>query len=156
MTSDHKPILFLNRPKDFNPIMFVSSCYITAEGRLLVVQSTHNKPFPLKFGVPGGKLEPGETPAEGVVREVFEETGLILNTTLLQHKTTFFIRYPTFDFVYDTFTYKLLIKPKELIINPKEHIAYLWALPEEVLSLPLIPAADTCLFHLYGNPIHFN
>lgn len=44
-----------------------------------------------KFGIgvgnlvgPGGKLEPGESPAEAVVREVFEETSLrIVNPTLV-------------------------------------------------------------------------
>ena len=29
-------------------------------------------------GLPGGAFEPGETPAEAVIREVFEETGLLV------------------------------------------------------------------------------
>ena len=32
----------------------------------------------------GGKIEPGETPEEGVRREVLEETGLVLNTVCLR------------------------------------------------------------------------
>jgi 8-oxo-dGTP pyrophosphatase MutT (NUDIX family) len=32
-----------------------------------------------KFGLPGGKLEPGEQPWEAAVRETFEETGVIVD-----------------------------------------------------------------------------
>jgi 8-oxo-dGTP diphosphatase len=44
-----------------------------------------------KFGLgegrlvgPGGKLEEGESPAEAIVREVFEEVGLVVNPTDLE------------------------------------------------------------------------
>lgn len=32
---------------------------------------------PLRFGFPGGGVERGETPAEGAMRELWEETGLV-------------------------------------------------------------------------------
>jgi len=41
-------------------------------GRLLVVRSRNKKAFYL----PGGKIEPGESPAEALVREVREELGI--------------------------------------------------------------------------------
>ena len=45
------------------------------QGRLLLVQRA-NPPAQGKWSLPGGRLEPGETPETGVVREVREETGL--------------------------------------------------------------------------------
>ncbi|WP_291418201.1 NUDIX hydrolase [Actinophytocola sp.] len=42
------------------------------EGRVLVVEPTY-KP---RWEIPGGMVEPGETPHEGCVREVAEELGL--------------------------------------------------------------------------------
>lgn len=38
-----------------------------------------------QYGFPGGKLEPGESPEAGAVRETKEETGLDVDMTALQH-----------------------------------------------------------------------
>ena len=46
-----------------------------AAGRLLLIRRGH-APSAGLWSVPGGRLEPGETEAEAVVREVAEETGL--------------------------------------------------------------------------------
>jgi ADP-ribose pyrophosphatase YjhB (NUDIX family) len=46
-------------------------------GRLLVVLRS-NEPNPGLWSVPGGRVEPGETPAAAAVREVAEETGLVV------------------------------------------------------------------------------
>jgi 8-oxo-dGTP diphosphatase len=46
-----------------------------AAGRLLMIRRGH-EPSRGLWSLPGGRVEPGETPAEAVVREVREETGL--------------------------------------------------------------------------------
>ncbi|MBG6237639.1 8-oxo-dGTP diphosphatase [Mycetocola sp. CAN_C7] len=60
----------------------VCVCYIlreTADGGYEVLLGEKKKGLGLgKMVGPGGKLEPGETPAQAVVREVFEESGLRL------------------------------------------------------------------------------
>ena len=43
---------------------------------LIGLRSENAKYFPLHWDFPGGKLEPGEEPFEGIVREVKEETNL--------------------------------------------------------------------------------
>jgi 8-oxo-dGTP diphosphatase len=48
-----------------------------ADGRLLLVRR-RNDPGRGLWSVPGGRVEPGETDAEAVVREMAEETGLVV------------------------------------------------------------------------------
>jgi 8-oxo-dGTP diphosphatase len=44
-------------------------------GRLLMIKRGH-EPGAGLWSIPGGRIEPGETDAEALVREMFEETGL--------------------------------------------------------------------------------
>lgn len=44
-------------------------------GQLLLVRRGH-EPQTGRWSVPGGRVEPGESPAEAAVREALEETGL--------------------------------------------------------------------------------
>jgi ADP-ribose pyrophosphatase YjhB (NUDIX family) len=45
------------------------------QGRLLMIKRGH-EPGAGLWSIPGGRIEPGETDAEALVREMFEETGL--------------------------------------------------------------------------------
>ena len=45
------------------------------EGRLLMIKRGH-EPGAGLWSIPGGRIEPGESDAEAVVREMIEETGL--------------------------------------------------------------------------------
>ena len=48
---------------------------IIRDGRVLGVERKEDR---TKFGIPGGKRELGETPEEGAIREILEETGLVI------------------------------------------------------------------------------
>lgn len=47
-----------------------------SDGMILGVSRKND---PTKFGLPGGKVDPEEEPHQAIVREVFEETGLVVS-----------------------------------------------------------------------------
>ena len=64
------------------PIVGVGAIVFDAAGRVLLVE--RGKPPSLGlWSVPGGKLEPRETLAQAVAREVREETGLVVEVGTL-------------------------------------------------------------------------
>jgi 8-oxo-dGTP diphosphatase len=54
------------------------TCFIVRERRLLLQERPVGKIWAGMLNGPGGKIDPGETPAAAVVREVLEETGLVV------------------------------------------------------------------------------
>ena len=53
-------------------------------GRVLLVRRADDR----RWAMPGGWVDPGETPAQAAVREVFEETGLVVVDPRLLHIST--------------------------------------------------------------------
>jgi len=53
-----------------------------AEGRLLLIKRGH-APGAGLWSLPGGRIEPGETDVEALVREMREETGLLVDVGAL-------------------------------------------------------------------------
>ena len=60
--------IIFSRP---SPLVGGDAAVIDSTGRILLIQRSDNK----MWAMPGGLLEVGETPLEGVLREVVEETG---------------------------------------------------------------------------------
>src|SRR5258706_14472438 len=64
--------------KDINAVLFpvVAAALIDADGRVLVQRRPAGKVMAGLWGVPGGKIEAGETPEGALIREVEEELGI--------------------------------------------------------------------------------
>ena len=71
-------IIFLEPPADFSPQFEVSGCYCEHQEKILFLLRNANKPQGSSWCIPGGRIELGETPLQAVVREMKEETGVVL------------------------------------------------------------------------------
>lgn len=83
---------------------------------------------------PGGKVEPGETPEQAVVREIQEE----LNTRIevVRHMDTVESDYPAFHMTMDCYLCRIIDGHLEL----REHEAARWLTKETLFSVDWLPA----------------
>jgi 8-oxo-dGTP diphosphatase len=81
----------------------------------------------------GGKLEAGESPEECAIREVHEESGLMVTDPILRG----FISFPRFDGKHDwqVFVYRFDSFSGELQESPEGDLA--WLDPAEIRAVPL-------------------
>ncbi|MDO8594832.1 MAG: NUDIX domain-containing protein [bacterium] len=70
------------------PVVRVVAVLIVQEDTVLLVRHTNSKHIEGIYGLPGGRLEEGETEAEGAKRELEEETGLVADLSDLTELPT--------------------------------------------------------------------
>lgn len=135
--------VYTKKPDGFSPIIEVAACYLEIDGKLLLVQRSAHKSEPGTWSVPAGKIEANESPEQGALRELFEETGIALNS--MEHFGTLYIRKPDIDYVYHQYKKQLDEAPQVFLSD--EHQAYQWAIIETIPSLPLMEGAKEALIH---------
>jgi 8-oxo-dGTP diphosphatase len=70
------------------PILLVAACaLLDTDNRILLAQRPAGKAMAGLWEFPGGKIEPGETPEETLVRELHEELGIETETPCLSPLT---------------------------------------------------------------------
>lgn len=93
---------------------------------------------------PGGKLEVGELPEKGILREMYEETGINLAKRSVDFAFYFDFTLQEGDSIREFFF--IAIGPSEpLIIDPKEHCSFAWIRLDRLSDYPLHPAIRSFL-----------
>ena len=116
-------------------MILATLCYIKKDGKTLMLHRI-KKPNDIhanKWNGLGGKMEKGETPEDGIIREVREESGLILKNPRLRGVLTF----PDFDGKNDWYAFVFTAHEFEGDIIDSDEGRLQWIENEQLLSLPL-------------------
>ena len=111
----------------------VVAAIIIHENKIFATQRGYGE-FKDGWEFPGGKIEPGETPQEALVREIKEE--LDIEIEVKDFLETVEYDYPAFHLSMDCFF--CAIKSGELVL--KEHEAAKWLTAETLDSVDWLPA----------------
>lgn len=126
----------------------VAACYLKYDESYLLVQRAKGKLEELTWSVPGGKLDPGEPPLDAAVREILEETQIVLEKNDLTYVGKLYIQKPYSKFIYHMFSQSFSEKPP-VILN-EEHIDFTWAKPDEMHSFTLTSGASHALRYFFS------
>lgn len=141
-------MIYTEKPENFDPRFTIVSCYVESDGEILLLHRPPHKPQGNTWGVPAGKLETGETIAVAMLRELKQETGIILSYDALTYLELVSVRYEDYDFLYHMYRVQFDIRP-EVVINPEEHTAYEWVSPTKAFQKDLIQDLDVCIRRSY-------
>lgn len=136
-------------PSGFEKGADVVGCYLEHEGEILLLRRLPHKSSGDTWGLPAGKAEAGESPAQAMVREMREETGIAIREEDLVPHEVWYVEHPGRQFIFRTYSLAL---PERLAVklHPDEHHDYRWVAPSEALALPLVPDQDECIRTRYG------
>lgn len=128
------------KPQHMIPAIQVVSCFLQEGDKVLVLQRARKDAQHKLWGIPGGKLDKGEEPLEGLLREIFEETKQRLAPHVFQLLGTALSQTPS-DGEYGLYIYHALVPEKTAVrINLEEHYSFRWVTLEEFQDLELLTA----------------
>ncbi|MET0168763.1 MAG: (deoxy)nucleoside triphosphate pyrophosphohydrolase [Aliihoeflea sp.] len=120
-------------------LLLVAACaLVDTDGRVLLSQRPPGKQLAGLWEFPGGKVEPGETPEETVVRELAEELGIETKTACLAPLTFASHAYEDFNLLMPLFVCRRFWG----IPQAMEGQQLKWVRPTKMRDYPMPPADE--------------
>lgn len=118
-------------------LLLVAACaLVDADGRVLLAQRPEGKQLAGLWEFPGGKVEPGETPEQCLIRELHEEIGIETEIPCLAPLTFASHSYDDFHLLMPLFVCRRFSG----IAQPKEGQVLKWVRPRQMRDFPMPPA----------------
>jgi 8-oxo-dGTP diphosphatase len=120
-------------------LLLVAACaLVDADGRILLAQRPEGKSLAGLWEFPGGKVEPGESPEEALIRELEEELGIVTKVACLAPLTFASHSYDGFHLLMPLFVCRRF----EGIPSGREGQAIKWVRPNGLRDYPMPPADE--------------
>lgn len=111
--------------------MRIVGCFLEYEGKFVILFRRSHKPDGDTWGLPGGKVEVGETDGIAILRELKEETGYKAAPSELEHLGDFsFISSSNQPSIYVTYRVKLMTM-HDISLEETAHSDFKWVTAEE-------------------------
>jgi len=119
------------------PIVLVAAvALVDADGRVLIARRPAGKAMAGLWEFPGGKVNPGETPEEALIRELKEELGIDVTERCLAPFTFASHRYETFHLLMPLYVCRVW----QGDVQALEHAALAWVRPVRLGDYDMPPA----------------
>lgn len=145
-------MVWKERPADFVPQREITAIFLERDDKqILFLHRSDNKSQGNSWGIPGGKVEKGQTPLEAVLRELKEETGIVLSPDVVKELDKVYITNTVrnkFSYVYHMF-WASYNGSRGITINPEEHKGFTWVTPKDALKMALMDDEDICVKMIY-------
>lgn len=128
-----------------NSVILVAACaLVDADGRVLLSQRPEGKKLAGLWEFPGGKVEPGETPEDALIRELMEELGVTTKADCLAPLTFASHGYEDFHLLMPLYVCRRFEGPARGL----EGQAIKWVKPRDMRTYPMPPADEPLISHL--------
>ena len=145
-------MLLSENQTDFRPLFEAVGCVCLWREKILLLKRVNDRSYPECWGIPSGKLQPDEPFVRAIVRELFEETSILLSSANLKLVKRYCIARKEMSFVYTVYLCRLIEVPP-IVISPKEHTRFDWFTLDDALRLELVPDLDGCLRDIFPSLI---
>jgi 8-oxo-dGTP diphosphatase len=122
----------------------VVAAVVERDGKYLITQRRASAVLPLMWEFPGGRVEPGETDAQALKREVLHRIGVEVECG----KLISFVSHPYEHYVVDLFLYECKLASGTL--EAQNVNAYTWVTSAEFDHYPFTPADEASMNKLLG------
>jgi 8-oxo-dGTP diphosphatase len=125
-------------------LLVVAVALVDPDNRVLIAQRPEGKALAGLWEFPGGKLEPGERPEDGLIRELAEELGITVLEPCLAPLTFASHAYETFHLLMPLY----ICRRWEGFVAAREGQALRWVRPRDLKDWPMPPADAPLIPHL--------
>ncbi|AAX75224.1 hypothetical protein P053_03031 [Brucella abortus 01-4165] len=119
-------------------LLVVACALVDQDGRVLLAQRPVGKQLAGLWEFPGGKVEPGETPEETLIRELQEEIGITTKIPCLAPLTFASYTYDDFHLLMPLYVCRRF----EGVARGLEGQALKWVRPKDMRDYPMPPADE--------------